>query len=407
MKKLLALLLAALLIFCMAACKKEETAENETEENKAVSQELTKDDFVYAVAEDGNYKIVDFTYTGVEMVDVVIPGTIGEEANQRPVTEIDVEAFKAKHNIQSVKIPETVTRIGAHAFYDCEYLTEIEIPASVTEIGVGAFETCSSLAKVTLNEGLLAIKTFAFASCAKLASVTLPESLLSIGDGAFKECDALTEIAIPASVISIGEAAFFGCDALATATVKSSVNEADDAFLSEMYSIMTTYLTESEKDAPETFAELKALLEDLGYYMGEAKDDGCKYIWNKNTNRIAGAINAADAELVAKCNAALEAAEKDESNPYVPASLNALELFLKDQELEISKLNVSVEDNKYSYAALNGFMYYQDLGAAIFANCPALTAVNVDANSYFAAYAEDAGYAVVVIEPAPEATPAQ
>lgn len=403
MKKLLALLLAALLIFCMAACKKDKAKADDTDNNKAASDQMTKDYFVYDVSEDGNYKIVDFTYTGIEKIDVKIPEQLGEDVNQRAVTEIADEAFKSLHNIKSVTLPSTVIRIGEHAFYDCDFLTAIKIPASVTSIGFGAFESCSTLETVELSQGLLMIDDSAFASCVKLSKITLPEGLLAIGDGAFQECDALTAIEIPASVISIGDAAFFGCNTLASLTVKHVENKTDAAFIEALRTAKDEYLTENKLDAPETFAELKVVMEAMGFYMAEIKDEGCKYVWDKNANVIYGAINAADAELVAKCNAALAAAAADEKNPYVPASINALELFLKEKELEVKKLNISVNVNKYAWSQLDEFLCYLDLGQAIFANCPALTTVVAEDGTHFANYLKDAGYTLTVI---PEATPA-
>lgn len=408
MKKLLALFLAALLLFCMVACKKNEETAEDSDENKLTSEEMIKDYFVYEVAEDGNYKIVDFTYIGKDQIEVTIPAQLGEGVNQRPVTEIAENAFKAKHNISTVKIPESVVVIGAHAFYDCDYMTSIVIPASVKKIGTGAFESCSALVTVTLNAGLLEIEDAAFMSCGKLGAVTLPNTLLSIGAGAFKECDALTAVTIPASVFSIGDAAFFGCDALASLKVEDRVATGNDTLLAAMREAVLKYVAENENvDAPETFAELKNVLESLGYYLGEAKDDGCKYIWDKNTNQIYGSINAADAELVAKANAIIAEALTDEASAYNHASsLNALDLFLRTKEIELSKLNVSVAANRYSWSNVIGFLYDQELGEAIFANCPALTDITVSANSYAAFYLNDCGFelpAPVVPETTPEA----
>ena len=217
-KKILAILLAALLACTIVGCKKDDNVVNGDDENKA-GDELVFENFTYAVNGEGTYEITGYTYSGIDFVDVVVPATMPDG---REVTGIGDDAFKAFKTIKSVTIPESVTYIGQYAFYDCDEITAIVIPESVTSIGMGAFENCDKLASVTLPAGLKEIDNYTFKACKALTGITLPETLESIGKAAFWGCTALAEITIPESVKDMGDAAFYECTALKKATVLGS-----------------------------------------------------------------------------------------------------------------------------------------------------------------------------------------
>lgn len=440
MKKLLAMILAVLLLASLVACGKDETVTVNANDNTLTEKVQTEGNFLYEVGEDGNYEIVGYSYTGIEMQDVEIPSIIGGD-DGRPVTAIAEKAFDSAQNIQSVKIPETVVSIGNYAFYDCNGITEIEIPASVVKLGKGAFEHCSALAKVTLQKGLLDIELSAFANCDALTDIVLPEGLLTIGGGAFRECDALKEITIPSSVIYLGDAAFYGCDLLEKVTMKDGTAEllakmnaalaaktpapatfeevvavletaeisvdglaergwyfswdketntivkTDDAALKLMNDVLMAYEEQNNGNAPENFRQIKDLFEAAGIYMGEASDNGCKYIWAKNSNLLMGAINTEDAALLVKLNAAL--AEN------VPSSFDEIPLIISAAELKMVNLNTSTISNKFIWNATENRMQAQYLGAAIFGNCSLNLKLDVTPDTLIAAYADAEGYNLV------------
>ena len=438
MKKLLAMILAVLLLASLVACGKKTEEETKTDNNNALTEEVKADgSLLYEVGADGNYEIVGYTYTGIEMQDVKIPETLGDD-DKRPVTAIAEKAFDAAQNIQSVTIPATVVSIGNYAFYDCNGITEIEVPASVVKLGKGAFEHCSSLTKVTLNEGLLDIDLAAFSNCDALADIVLPEGLLTIGGGAFRECDALTQITIPSSVIYLGDAAFYGCDVLEKVTMKDGTAEllakmnaalaatdpvpatfeevltvlkaaeidvdglvergwyfswdkennaivkTDDAALKLMNDVLKAYEAENNGKAPETFKQVKALLEDAGIYMGDASNNGFKYIWVESANLLMGAINADDAALLVKLNAAL--AEN------VPSSFDEIALIISTAELKMTEMNMSTISNKFVWNATTNEFQTQYIGAAVFGNCSLDLKLDVTPNTLIAVYAEAEGY---------------
>lgn len=414
MKKLLAMILAVLLLASLVACGKDEEETANVNNNTSSDEVLSEGYLLYDVGEDGNYEIVGYTYTGIEMQDVEIPEKIGDE-DERPVTAIAEKAFDSAQNIQSVKIPQTVVSIGNYAFYNCDSVTEIEIPASVVKLGKGAFEHCSALTKVTFNQGLLDIELSAFANCAALSDVVLPDGLLTIGAGAFRECNALAEIVIPSSVIYLGDAAFYGCDLLAKVTMKddaaellAKMNDAlaaketapttfeevveileaaeievdglaecgwrfswdketntivktDDAVLKLMNDVLKAYEEAHNGKAPEQFGQVKTLFENAGIYMGDVSDNGCKYVWVEASNLLTGAISAEDAARLVKLNEVL--AEK------VPSSFDEISLIISATELKMDDLNCSTISNKFVWNATANEMQTRYVGTAVFGNC--------------------------------------
>jgi len=442
MKKFLAMMLALLLLASFVACNKNEEEIDEGENNDTnASEQLAEGEFLYDVNDDGNYKIIGYTYTGIEKKDVVIPSTIGED--KRAVTAIGDDAFKSVHNVKAFTIPSSVTTIGAHAFYDCDYVTTIEIPATVTKIGAGAFENCSALETVTLHQGLVELGHTVFADCAKLATITLPEGLLTIGAGAFKECNALTEITIPTSVIYLGDAAFYGCDVLANVTVLDDTadrlaemntalaayigtagNTAPDTFekvleiltaaevsvaglaevgcrfswdpatnkivatdaavLDKMNTVLKAYADANDGKAPTSFKQVQTLMNKAGIYLGETSENGCKYVWLETENVLVGAINADDAALLAKYNAVLK--------ENVPTSFDVIGAIIKDAELVMNTFNQSTSSNKYVWNATTNEMQNIYIGGAVFGNCSLSMVVTVSPDSVMADYAEAAGY---------------
>ena len=225
-KKIFALLMAGLLVCSLAACKKDNVIEEDTNNKNAADDEMVYENFTYAINGEGTYEITGVIYNGVTPIDIEIPAKILD----RDVTGIAADAFKASKTIKSVtfesvedeesgKMVTNIQYIGESAFYDCDAITSIVIPESVTKIGVGAFRGCDKLVSVKLPAELKAIDNYTFMDCKALTGVVLPEGLESIGAAAFWGCDSIKEITVPTSVKDMGDAAFYFCKTLNKVTV--------------------------------------------------------------------------------------------------------------------------------------------------------------------------------------------
>ena len=216
MKKFFPIILAIVLIFCLASCSSEQSEEQTNAEdvvggaNENVSQSETGA-FEYQLNSEGKCEIVKYIPNSVALVDVTLP----EELDGRDVVGIADSAFKAQNAIKSVKIPDTYTYIGNYAFYDCDSLTSVEIlGTNLTDIGNSAFEGCNALTSVKLPTSVTTIGNFAFKDCTAITELDLGASLVSVGEGAFFGCKALKTVKIPDTIASINKNAFYGCDVI-------------------------------------------------------------------------------------------------------------------------------------------------------------------------------------------------
>ncbi len=237
MKKLLAIILAALLAMTLVACGDKEDNDDNNNLGDAVQEELTLKGnesgsftLTYGVNEEGTYEITGLNYDGVSPVNIKIPAT-EIEALDRPITGIADEAFKACAKLISIEIPDTITYIGKAAFYDCDALVSVQLSKALITVEDLAFQGCNSLTTVVAKEGnvtvndevvrtgLTTIGFAAFKDCRALTTVTLPkQTLTTIGEAAFMNCTALTKFTVPQSVKTLGTGAFKGCTALTQVT---------------------------------------------------------------------------------------------------------------------------------------------------------------------------------------------
>lgn len=220
MKKLLAVILASILLLGLVACGKEDGDDEILDggKNNEYINNVYNDVLTYDVNDDGDLEITGIITNGITELNVTVPA----EINGRDVTGIADSAFKSCVTLKSVTFEGNLLYIGEAAFYGCTGLTEITLPATVTDIKANAFRGCTNLKSIALSADLETIEIAAFWDCTALESVVLPEKLTVIEGGAFWNCSALSEVAIPASVTSVGDAAFYGCSAL----VKASYSEA-------------------------------------------------------------------------------------------------------------------------------------------------------------------------------------
>lgn len=108
------------------------------------------------------------------------------------VEEIGDGVFKNCDHLEELKLPEHIKRIGEEAFYQCIQLKKIQIPEEVEVLEKSVFEDCISLFSVTLSKRLKEIEKRAFLGCSSLKSLELPDNIQWIEEDAFEECKDLT-----------------------------------------------------------------------------------------------------------------------------------------------------------------------------------------------------------------------
>jgi len=218
MKKILAMLLAGvMLLTCLVACGKKDD-KNDDVELVGGAQESVYNGFAYETNKDGDFTIIGYRKETTSESTLSIPATIDE----RPVTGIANGAFKA-NLAKSISIPEGIVTIGDTAFYDCDNLTAVKIPSTVTKVGKAAFSNCEKLSYITLSSEMTEIADYTFRDCVSLTAITVTDKITSIGAGAFMGCTALKNVALPAGLTDIGDAAFVNCPALSAITLPAGL----------------------------------------------------------------------------------------------------------------------------------------------------------------------------------------
>ena len=237
MKKLLAAMLAVLMLLSAVAC----SGDANTDDLTAVKPK--GDSLVTTfVAETGTY-----TYDYIDNAHIYITKYEGKDAkhelvipatmNDKNVVAIEDGAFANLSNITAVTVPASVEKIGEYAFASCKELKTVKLPASLTELEKGAFNGCSALTTVTFTETenakLTAIGDGVFFECSALNSINLPASVKEIGMGAFYKCSALTAITLPAGLEKIAQQAFHKCTALTAITLPATLTSCEIAAFAE------------------------------------------------------------------------------------------------------------------------------------------------------------------------------
>ena len=144
---------------------------------------------LYQQSADGEGAVVR-GYAG-KVKDLVI----AEEHEGMPVIGILQGAFKGKHTLSSIRIPDSVITVGKDAFGGCNGLIKAEAGLHyVDRWVVGAGEYAGS---VVLREDTAGIADGAFLGRIHLKSVTLNATIRTIGEDAFLGCTSLCEIILP------------------------------------------------------------------------------------------------------------------------------------------------------------------------------------------------------------------
>lgn len=240
MKKLTAVILAAVIALSFASCGSKENADDTAKEKdtEATSNpdiagdiigELTPDkpvdipktvdiseqDLTWEEADNG---AVITAYTGSETA-IRIPDTVGGI----PVISIGESTFE-NSSLLVIELPDTVETIEKKAFYYSTNLLSVKLGNNTIEIKDKAFDGCVSLSKIELGKKIKTIGWMAFAACASLTKISLPQSVEMIGNGAFV-MSGLTSIKIPETVTTLGEGCFQTCKSLKTVVIGDGISK--------------------------------------------------------------------------------------------------------------------------------------------------------------------------------------
>lgn len=410
MKKLLLVLLSALLLTGIAVAEEEI---------------LVSGDYEYRLLADGTAEIVG--YTGSEK-RVVVPDTL----DGCQVTEIGDEAFYKEWMIDAIILPEGIRRIGDSAFYNCQFY-EFTIPDGVTEIGNSAFNSCYNLKHLVVPDSVTTIGRYAFTGCGeivlpdsitfidagtfsecKFAEITLPSKLTYLGEEAFKsnshlkrvtipagvtailddtfyKCTSLETVVLPNTVLGIGYDAFYGCISLKTVYIPQSVGMINSSAFRDANPSLTIICEPGS--AAENFAKNRGFAyeyatteeQEMMNYAYQVNPDGTLTVTGYHGRNTELAIPAAIAgQIVTAIGPAAFAGAPELRTVTLPDTVTAIGeyAFLGSRSLEALMIPASVSE----------------LGGAVAAYCPVLT-LQVMEDSLAHQYALDNGMQYEVYQP--------
>ena len=107
------------------------------------------------------------------------------------LTEIGVNAFAGRRDIQDICLPDSVREINSGAFSGCSALRQIRLPDGLQRIGTRAFSGCTALREIRIPGGLIHLGDDAFFQCSRMKKITLPLYLPEAGEGLLRKCDRL------------------------------------------------------------------------------------------------------------------------------------------------------------------------------------------------------------------------
>lgn len=280
MKKLLAVLLLAVLFMASAACAQDIDEmvviyRMWTEEDHSAYEE-TKDQYGYIIKDwkSGSTPFIEITapqkVSGDYAYAMLPDGTAAitrlladrkvvefpSEIDGVTVTQIGWRSSKdlhfggqvaASHPMDKLIVPETVTYIGAFAIDNCSDLKEVVLPDTLEHLADKAFTNCNvqitalpsslryfgeslnawlrvNVKKLQLPKGLEGIGDWAFSS-GNFQQVILPSSLQSVGQEAFRGCRRLTSVTMEEGLTKLGHSMFKDCVALSKLTFPASLQE--------------------------------------------------------------------------------------------------------------------------------------------------------------------------------------
>lgn len=169
-------------------------------------------------------------------------------------------------------------------------ILQLEVQKGITS--VSGLCSCYKLREVSLPEGLISLGKLTFMDCWELQEIRLPKSLKTLGEGTFASCFALTEIELPEGLKTVGEGFLYHCISLTSVVIPASVTEMGDRPFSGDWALKTV---EIKGNVPRlsnySFHECDALQEVLiTGSVGTIGDDAFKELDSLERVQIASGL---------------------------------------------------------------------------------------------------------------------
>ncbi len=180
LKKVFAILMVLIMMFCLFSCKKTENPylSSPLPESVYLSSGMDeKTTLKYDIYED--YIII--TGAIASLSTLYVP----EMIEGKEVKAIEKDAFSGMDTLTAVTVSDTVIEIRDNAFYGCTSLENVVLSENLYLIGNAAFSENTSLKSIRIPLDTVVIGGHAFSGCTSLKNIVIPKNAQSIGGGAF------------------------------------------------------------------------------------------------------------------------------------------------------------------------------------------------------------------------------
>lgn len=183
--RLLALMMALLLLLAVVGCKKEDElptptpSDDETVNTPFKTEAIEGCELVWELYRDGTLRIKGEGAMDAELFENVELGR-----NDQPWQAYARSGSDEGIVIKKVVVEEGVTGLSQKCFKDMIYLELVELPTTLSEIPIDCFRGCTSLKRVFAKEVTVVLDN-AFQRCERLQRLTFSALLEYVGQGAF------------------------------------------------------------------------------------------------------------------------------------------------------------------------------------------------------------------------------
>ena len=175
----------------------------------------TEGDYEYEIISNNTeVRIIKYVGSGG---DVYIPNKLVN----KPVTEIESNAFSNNNTVTYIWIGKNIRTIGENAFSGCSKLSNIDFGSGLQSIGSGAFNNCTDLKEVVFPDSLTFIggswnsSGGTFYNCTSLENIIVGNGLKVLPENVFNNCISLKTVTFGEALETIESYAFDNCYSIA------------------------------------------------------------------------------------------------------------------------------------------------------------------------------------------------